>query len=309
MKISGVLGGMRKHSSNPPSSWLGVAAMLADVVFEMDTRGRFTAFGPGNVLGFPQSKLLGTSAAAIFTGPETAFADIITGICKDLLVWHGKTILRDADGVRSKYRLAMAPLTNETGAVTGICGLLFDLNAPELVDPDPVEPAEFGAAHVSPLLCSETGLWSYDSFTEQAGRRFDRLDVEHLPGTLILLGFSRARAHLRKPVARKIAEELREIVRPTDMMARLAETTIAIWCDGMDHLTGSERAARFCSQLPHVLPGETLISAGLVTRWPGSADSPLQVIERARVALKQADSASEHTSSGTWRVWQKDATI
>jgi GGDEF domain-containing protein len=308
MKISGVLGGMRKHNSSPPASWLNIAAMLADVVFEMDTKGRFTAFGPGNVLGFPQSKLLGTSAAAVFTGPETAFAEIISGICKDLLVWHGKTILRDADGVRSKYRLAMAPLINESGVATGICGLLFDMNAPELTDPDPVEPAEFGQVHVSPLLCPETGLWSFDSFMDQAGRRFDRLDVENLPGTLILLGFIRAKPNLRKPVAMKIAEELREIVRPTDMLVRLTQTIIAIWCDGMDHLTGSERAARFCTNLPHVLPGETLISAGLVTRWPGSADSPLQVIERAKAALKQADRASEHTSSGTWRVWQKDTT-
>jgi len=166
------------------------------------------------------------------------------------------------------------------------------------------------ALHHNAMLDAETGLWSGRTFAEELARRFDRLDVEELPGTLLYLGFSRAGAAQQTAVAMRLAEELRDIVRPTDLLGRLDATTIALWCDGMDHLTGGERAAKFCAQLPAVLPEHTLVTVGVAPRWAGSGDDPASVIEHAAVALRLADMATERaaepSSAGAWRVWQRD---
>jgi GGDEF domain-containing protein len=160
------------------------------------------------------------------------------------------------------------------------------------------------------MLDPETGLWSARTFAEEIARRFDRLDVEELPGTLLYLGFSRAPAALHGPVAMRLADELRDIVRPTDLLGRVGPTTIALWCDGMDHLTGGERAAKFCSKLPAVLPERTLVSVGVAPRWAGSGDDPASVVEHAAIALRLADMATERLTgpemAGAWRVWQRD---
>ena len=127
------------------------------------------------------------------------------------------------------------------------------------------------------------------------------LDVEDLPGTLLYLGFSRARRCCKAPIAMRLADELRDIVRPTDLLGRINSTTIALWCDGMDHLTGGERAAKFCPQLPAILPERTLITVGVASRWPGSGDDPATVIEHAGVALRLAEIATERTTGADKR--------
>ncbi len=68
------------------AGWLAIAAMLTDLAFETDTRGRFTAFGPGAALGQPQARLLGTELVALLaTAEREARAEelrrIITTIC------------------------------------------------------------------------------------------------------------------------------------------------------------------------------------------------------------------------------------
>ena len=147
------------------------------------------------------------------------------------------------------------------------------------------------------------------SYSEIA-RRFDRLDVEELPGTLLYLGFSRAPAALRCAVAMRLADELRDVVRPTDLLGRIDASTVALWCDGMDHLTGGERAAKFCTQLPAILPERALITAGVATRWPGNGDDAAAATEHAAIALRLADMATERATTpdlaGAWRVYQRD---
>jgi hypothetical protein len=54
-----------------------------------------------------------------------------------------------------------------------------------------------------------------------------------------------------------------------------------------------------------MLPDHVLISAGVATRWPGSADDPQTMIERARLALRDAEAATDCDAVGSWRVWQK----
>ena len=305
--------------------WLSVASMLADAAFETDSTGAFTAFGPGDepglsapgfaMLGFSSSDLLGQNLSALMVlnpGVEEAansFNSIFAIILEQNVIWRGTGVVERGDGSQGTYHIVLAPKTASDGSREGTYGLLIDLHAPELRllarDHDGSKAA----------LDPQTGLWASASFIDAAARRFDRLDVEELPGTLLLLGFSRTPLIGRSAVAISLANELRDIIRPTDLLGRLTTTTFALWCDGMDNLTGAERAARFCQRLPAALPGNTRISIGLVARWPGSADDPQTLISRATAALHQADKISQAAAAsgtedslslGTWRVWNHD---
>jgi GGDEF domain-containing protein len=301
----------------PGTGWLAVAAMLTDLAFETDPMGRFTAFGPGKVLGQPAARFLGVEAATLLAGPPeeeklgtSQFRAIITTICLECVAWHGKVRLAVPEGGSGMFRLSLAPRI-AGGTVIGTYGILFDLDTPELTLPDhQAGHSDDPALHHNTLLDAETGLWSGRTFAEEIARRFDRLDVEEQPGTLFYLGFSRAPAALQTAVAMRLADELRDIMRPTDLLGRTDQTTIALWCDNMDHLTGGERAAKFCAQLPAILPDRTPITVGVAPRWPGSRDAPSAVIEHAAMALRLADHAVSFANGkktgGAWRVWQRE---
>ncbi|HYP64616.1 MAG TPA: hypothetical protein VEQ16_12040 [Acidocella sp.] len=307
-----------KLAAAPGRGWLAVAAMLADLAFETDPMGCFTAFGPGKVLGQPAGALLGVELATLLAGGSaeeeelsaSQFRAIVTTICTECVAWHGKVRLARIDGDSAVYRLALAPRILGS-SVIGTYGLLFDMETPELTLPGSHAGHDSDPALTrSTMLDAETGLWSGRTFGEEIARRFDRLDVEGLPGTLLYLGFSRATAKFRSAVAIRLAEELRDIVRPTDLLGRIDETTIGLWCDGMDHLTGGERAAKFCISLPAILPERAIITVGVAPRWPGSGDDPQSVQEHAAVALRLADMAAARANAeppaGAWRVWQRD---
>ena len=296
------------------SSWLNVAAMLTELVFETDCDGRFSAFGPGKVLGQPGGRLLGMPVSSLFLlkdgdidRTEADFAEIFQMVCKECIAWQGKVRQVRLSGAPATYRLALAPRL-AAGLVAGSFGMLSEL--PEPAPSTAPGAAAFAGGDAPPLLDAETRFWTAPVFTDELARRFDRLDVEGLPGSLLFLGFSRAQPSQHGPIALRLADELRDIVRPTDLLGRIDATTIALWCDGMDHLTAAERAARFCAQLPAILPESVAITAGVVARWPGSADDPHTVMERAFVALRLADLATERQTepgaAGAWRVWQQD---
>jgi len=288
-----------------PPSWLGPATALADAAFELDLQGRFTAFGADTAFGYEAESLLGSPADHLFNLPDGALQSVIADLGFQAGTWLGKAAIRQASGTVGIYRLALTawPLN---AAPACIIGLLTDLKVP-LIDISTQDDAGALAAalQVSQLLCPSTGLWSLASFIDQTSRRFDRLDVEDRPGTLLLLGFAAAPVSQQTPVALSLSEELREIIRPTDLLGRIAPAIIGLWCDGMDHLTGAERAARFCKYLPATVPDHVLISAGVATRWPGSADDPETMIERAGSALAEAEAATARDATGHWRVWQK----
>ncbi len=302
-----------------PGGWLAIAAMLTDLAFETDAQGRFTGFGPGQApgqaLGHAAAPLLGVELASLLahTG-DTALGgaqlrSIITTICTECVAWHGRVRLAIPGG-SGVFRLSLAPRFSG-GGVNGVYGVLFDLEAPDLLLPErsftPVDDPALGHNH---KLDPETGLWSSRTFRDEIARRFDRLDVENLPGTLLHISFNRAPANLHSAIAIRLAEELRDIVRPTDLLGRLDATTIALWCDGMDHLTGGERAAKFCKNLPAILPERTPILVGVAPRWPGSGEDPGAVTEHAVVALRLADLASgparDTDPANLWRVWQRE---
>lgn len=305
------------NSTGPVIGWLSVAAMLTDLAFETDPMGRFTAFGPGRVMGQPAARLLGVEAATLLSGsPEdeavsvAQFRTVITTICIECVAWHGKIRLMQPDGQVNSYRLSLAPRI-AGGEVIGTYGILFDLDTPDLALPD--RHADFndepGFSHAQ-SLDAETGIWSARNFSEEMARRCDRLDVEDSPGTLLCLGFARAKSAMVGPIAIRLAQELRDIVRPTDLLGRIDATTIGLWCDGMDHLTGAERAAKFCTNFPAILPEQTPVMVGVAARWSGSGDDPATLIERARVALRLADidagNAGASPVPGAWRVWQRE---
>ncbi len=283
------------------SDWLPVAALLGDAAFELDLLYNFQAFGAALMFGHQTPALLGSPAAQILLADGETVTDILHTVRDEFVVWHGQINVLNAEGAARKCRLALAPKVNMSGKVIGLYGLLIDLTVPELTT-----VAISSESTAERVLDPETGFWSATSFIDQASRRFDRLDVESQPGTLLFLGFGPVQPSLQTPTAIRIADELREIVRPTDLLGRINRTTIAIWCDGMDHLTGAERAARFCKHMPPSLPQQPLISVGLVTRWPGSADDVAAVIERASLALKDAYAATARDAIGSWRVWQTE---
>ncbi|HQT65986.1 MAG TPA: hypothetical protein PLC74_00120 [Acetobacteraceae bacterium] len=153
-----------------------------------------------------------------------------------------------------------------------------------------------------------TGFWTEMAFYDEVSRRLDRLDVEAAPGTMLLIGLQTKDGPLRDELVRLAAEELRETFRPSDVLGRLSPTRYLAWCDGMDHLTGAERAARLCQRLPVLLralpAGEGMLNpaVGIATRWPGGEQAQ-GLMTRAALALKAAEAARHESHIGTWRLW------
>jgi GGDEF domain-containing protein len=298
----------------PGASWLTVGAMLADLAFETDPLGRFTNLGPGRALGRPAAEWRGQELASLLdTGCESLpgaaeLRDIITTVCTECMAWHGQLRLNVPEGAGRLHRLSLAPRF-AGGRIAGTYGLLFDLEAPEIALPDRHREELEAGYRLAAVLDVETGLWTARVFGEEISRRLDRLDVEEQPGTLFYLGFASAPAELRMAVAMRLAEELRDIVRPTDLLGRIDETTLGLWCDNMDHLTGGERAARFCATLPPLLPERTRLTVGVAPRWAGRGEDAGVVMEHAMITLRLAQLAGERQPDeavSSWKVWQSD---
>lgn len=161
-------------------------------------------------------------------------------------------------------------------------------------------------------LDDETGLWRLRPFIDQIERRLDRLDVEDRAGTMLAFGWVRSdglgKAEATAAVVRASVECLREMLRPTDLLGRVAPTRIAAWCDGVDHLIGAERADRIAAQL-QVLIADTgrQVAVGIATRWPQSGDDPANLLIRARIGLERARLTASTVGKPAIRVWQGDA--
>src|SRR5428012_8727 len=99
----------------PTTGWLSVATMLADLAFEADTRGRFTAFGPGKVFGQAPAEWLGTELTALIAAPDASLRAlelrvIIAAICDQSVAWQGNLCLAIPGETASRlFRLSLAP--------------------------------------------------------------------------------------------------------------------------------------------------------------------------------------------------------
>ena len=100
-----------------------------------------------------------------------------------------------------------------------------------------------------------TGLPNRRWFLDEADRHIDRLDLDGVVGTLVLIdiddlrsvNLALGRAQGDRVLVR-MASQLRAMVRPSDVVARVGADEFALWQDGMDHLTAAERAEALCSR-------------------------------------------------------------
>lgn len=138
---------------------------------------------------------------------------------------------------------------------------------------------------------AETGFWTRREFIDQIDRRFERLDVEQKYAALLVFGWCRDgdMPAANATVVRASAERLRDMFRPSDVLARLAETRLAAWCDDMDHLVGAERASRIATALQTPLRGsDRYCMVGITARRPGSVRSAEKLLEIATSGLDEA---------------------
>lgn len=170
--------------------------------------------------------------------------------------------------------------------------------------------AGFGQIGIDSL----TGIPNRRWFIDEADRRIDRLDRGDMAGTLTLIDVD-ALERLNNRVGRaegdrvlvRLASQLRGVVRPSDLVARIGDDEFALWQDGMDHLTAAERADMLSGRalfdgLPSGL--SVTLSIGIATRWPGSGEDVRALLRRAHVAVRDVKSQG----GGGWRVSRTEVT-
>lgn len=144
-----------------------------------------------------------------------------------------------------------------------------------------------------------TGLLNRRAFMEEMGRHIARLDRESEAGTLMYVdldAFKAVNDRLGHAMGDKVlvhlADMLRRMVRPSDLIARLGGDEFAVWLSGADRMTAAERADQLCKaarvELPALLPDEALglgVSVGIAMRGAGSRESIEDLTRRADMAM------------------------
>jgi diguanylate cyclase (GGDEF)-like protein len=159
-----------------------------------------------------------------------------------------------------------------------------------------------------------TGLPNRRWFLDDAERHIDRLDLDAIVGTLVLIdvddlrgvNLALGRAQGDRVLVR-MANELRAMVRPSDVVARVGADEFALWLDGMDHLTAAERAESLCtgSLFQGLLDDRKVtVSIGIASRPPGSIEDVRTLLRRACVAAREAKT----NGGGGWRVSHPEPT-
>ena len=153
-----------------------------------------------------------------------------------------------------------------------------------------------------------TGIPNRRWFLDEADRHIDRLDLDATVGTLSLVdiddlrrvNLTAGRSHGDRVLVR-MANQLRGVVRPGDLVARVGADEFAVWQNGMDHLTAAERADSLCKrQMFQDLPGhqEVTFSIGIASRSPGSGEDVRAVLRRAYMAARDVKAKG----GAGWRV-------
>jgi diguanylate cyclase (GGDEF)-like protein len=153
-----------------------------------------------------------------------------------------------------------------------------------------------------------TGVPNRRWFLDEAERYIERLDGDGMVGTLSLIeidNLNRLSVTLGRPHAERVlvrlASYLRAMVRPGDVVARIAVDEFALWQTGMDHLTAAERAESLCAQpMFQDLPDghRASLSIGIAARHAGSAEDVRTVLRRAQMAVRELRAAG----GDGWRV-------
>ena len=157
-----------------------------------------------------------------------------------------------------------------------------------------------------------TGLMSHRCFVEETRRRFDRLDRNAEPGTVLSLDIDHFGALNERhgpecgdEALRQMAAMLRDTFRPTDLVCRIAGDAFAVWLDGADMFAAAERAEWLCRN------GMTLLHEGVACRLGvsiGLACRPPHSLEDLDCLLRRADAAMRQAKRqrGVWHASQQE---
>ncbi|MGD0106680.1 MAG: GGDEF domain-containing protein [Rhodopila sp.] len=159
-----------------------------------------------------------------------------------------------------------------------------------------------------------TGIPNRRWFIDEADRHLDRLDLDLTVGTLLLIDIDDLR-RVNHALGRaqgdrvlvRMASELRTMIRPNDILARVGADEFAIWHDGMDHLTAAERAESLCGRrlFQDLAEGHAAtFSVGIASRKPGSAEDIRTLLRRAHMAAREVKAKG----GGGWRVGHAEPT-
>jgi diguanylate cyclase (GGDEF)-like protein len=157
-----------------------------------------------------------------------------------------------------------------------------------------------------------TGLLNRRAFVEEMTRQIARLDRAGEPGTLMFVDLDAFKAVNDRlghgtgdRVLVRIADILRTLVRPFDLITRLGGDEFAVWLSGADHMTAAERADHLCKTVPAellaILPEafpKLGVSVGIATRRPGSEESIEDLTRRADMAMYEV----KRSGRRHWRV-------
>ena len=164
--------------------------------------------------------------------------------------------------------------------------------------------AGFGQVGIDVL----TGIPNRRWFIDEADRRIDRLDRDGQVGTLSVVdidNMKRLNDQMGRPAIDRLlvrlAAQLRSVVRPSDLVARVGDDEFALWQDGMDHMTAAERAEALCARPPFegLTEGQSVsLSIGIASRSPTSGEDIRTLLRRAHMAAREV----KGHGGGSWRV-------
>jgi diguanylate cyclase (GGDEF)-like protein/PAS domain S-box-containing protein len=157
-----------------------------------------------------------------------------------------------------------------------------------------------------------TGLLNRRAFIEEMQRDLTRLDRGGESGTLMLVDMDSFKAVNDRlghgtgdQVLIRLADILRKLVRPSDLVTRMGGDEFAVWLSGADHMTAAERADHLCKTAPmelqSVLPEpfpKLGVSVGIATRRAGSRESIDDLTRRADMAMYEV----KRSGRRHWRV-------
>jgi diguanylate cyclase (GGDEF)-like protein/PAS domain S-box-containing protein len=224
----------------------------------------------------------------------------------------GRMLLAVASGTRFDSRAALAiwrkdgsrPWDEEDTALAasaaGIVRMVLEYEA--------LQREMAHQARTDPL----TGLLNRRAFMEEMLRQIARLDREPEAGTLMFVDIDAFKAvndqlghGAGDEVLIKLADILRSLVRPFDLVTRLGGDEFAVWLSGADHMTAAERADHLCKNAPTELqavlpvPFPNLgVSVGIATRRAGSRESIEDLTRRADMAMYEV----KRNGRRHWRV-------
>lgn len=196
------------------------------------------------------------------------------------------------------------PWDREDTILAGSAGCIVRM----ILEYDALQRQVVHQARTDPL----TGLLNRRAFVEAVHRDIARLDRAAEAGTLMFVDMDSFKSvneglghGMGDQVLIRLADMLRKLVRPSDLITRMGGDEFAVWLSGADHMTAAERADHLCKTAPRelqeILPEafpKLGVSVGIATRRPGSRESVEDLTRRADMAMYEVKrSGRQH-----WRV-------